>query len=306
MCFSAQIVESWRKFLRVSGIRIDFEEFMRMFELKATHGTTPIVRAVERWFDAPTTMEERRLQVLIGRARAAESAVLEREMAEFLARQEKATARLAAKVTKTAANELRIATQGVERMRRKLAGLNDLTARPSDGRFFPKQFAPIIVHDAQLGPVVRLARYLLRRPQDTAATDTERPGCFNVRRDSLSQYWRGQFGTSHALLPASAFFENVKGKELKFSPEDGSDMLIACLYSRWKDPTGGPDLLTFGLVTDEPPPEVAAAGHDRCPVNLSAAAIERWLTPQGRSVSALQALLDERHRPLYAHEVLAA
>ena len=48
----------------------------------------------------------------------------------------------------------------------------------------------------------------------------------------------------------------------------------ACPWSRWSAP-GKPDLLSFAAITNEPPPEVAAAGHERCivpikPENLDA------------------------------------
>jgi putative SOS response-associated peptidase YedK len=144
------------------------------------------------------------------------------------------------KVTKTAENQKRIAGNGVARVTRKLERLRDGKVRESDGRFYSRAYVPIIIHDPEQGIVVRPARYLLRRPQDTPATDIERSGCFNARRDSLTKYWRGQFGATHALLPAAAFYENVKGKELKFTPDNHSDMLIACLYAvgRWLAPEG--------------------------------------------------------------------
>ena len=62
-------------------------------------------------------------------------------------------------------------------------------------------------------------------------------------------------------------------------------MLVACLWSRWTPPAGSdePDLWSFAAVTDDPPPEVAAAGHDRCIVQLRPENVEAWLTPQGRT-----------------------
>jgi hypothetical protein len=55
-------------------------------------------------------------------------------------------------------------------------------------------------------------------------------------------------------------------------------MLIACLWSRWtaKDQ---PDLLSFAAITDDPPPEVVAAGHDRCIVPINPENVEAWLNP---------------------------
>ena len=41
-----------------------------------------------------------------------------------------------------------------------------------------------------------------------------------------------------------------------------------CRFAQWTDPAGGEPLLSFAAITDDPPPEVAAAGHDRKIVNL--------------------------------------
>ena len=43
-------------------------------------------------------------------------------------------------------------------------------------------------------------------------------------------------------------------------------MLVASLWSHWKD--GEEELDSFAAITDEPPAEVAAAGHDRCIVPI--------------------------------------
>ena len=82
-------------------------------------------------------------------------------------------------------------------------------------------------------------------------------------------------------------------------------MLVACLYADWSDPQEG-RLLSFAAVTDEPPPEIKAAGHDRCIINLRQENVEAWLTPNGRSDDELQAILDDRQKPYYEHEILAA
>ena len=53
-------------------------------------------------------------------------------------------------------------------------------------------------------------------------------------------------------------------------------MLVACLWSHWKAP-GQPDLLSSAAITDEPPPEVAAAGHDRSIVPIKSENIDAGL-----------------------------
>jgi len=80
-------------------------------------------------------------------------------------------------------------------------------------------------------------------------------------------------------------------------------MLVACLWSRWSAP-GEEDLLSFAAITDEPPPEVAAAGHDRCIVPIKAEHLDAWLDPKG-DIRAMYAILDDRERPYYEHRMAA-
>jgi putative SOS response-associated peptidase YedK len=81
-------------------------------------------------------------------------------------------------------------------------------------------------------------------------------------------------------------------------------MLVACLWSRWNAP-GEPDLLSCAAITDEPPPEVAAAGHDRCIVPIRPEHIDAWLRPDPGDLAAQQAILDDRARPYYEHRLAA-
>ena len=82
-------------------------------------------------------------------------------------------------------------------------------------------------------------------------------------------------------------------------------MLIACLWSRWSDPEGiAPDLLSFAAITDEPEPEVAAAGHDRTIINIKPEHVDTWLNPQN-DLAAMQAIFDDKRRPYYEHRLAA-
>ena len=97
-------------------------------------------------------------------------------------------------------------------------------------------------------------------------------------------------------MVVESFYENVRlhdghrelapGEEeksgLQFTPEPAQSMLVACLWSHWIDPKE-PDVRRFAAITDEPPADVAAAGHDRCIVNLKPEHVEAWLTPEGRT-----------------------
>lgn len=91
---------------------------------------------------------------------------------------------------------------------------------------------------------------------------------------------------------------------LEFKPQPAQDMLVACLSSHWQSP-GEPDLLSFAAITDEPPPEVAAAGHDRCIIPIKPERIDAWLNPDSRDLATQYAILDDRHRPYYEHRMAA-
>jgi putative SOS response-associated peptidase YedK len=157
---------------------------------------------------------------------------------------------------------------------------------------------------------MRLARYHCRKPGEPPVTDRQLPGLYNARRDSLGKYWKELFGASHAVMLVESFFENVqrdgKNQVLHFVPRPADTMFIACLVASWQDPKGGNPLLSFAAITDEPPPEVAAAGHDRMIINLKPENVAAWLTPHGRSLDEMQRILGDRQAPYYEHEVMAA
>ena len=125
---------------------------------------------------------------------------------------------------------------------------------------------------------------------------------------------------SHGIFVVNAFYENVsrakmEGRQLaegekdenvvlEFRPNPAHDMLVACLWSRWSAP-GEPDPLSFAAITDEPPPEVAADGRDRCIIPIKPENIDRRLNPDASALSAQYASLDDRDRPFYEHRLTA-
>jgi putative SOS response-associated peptidase YedK len=118
----------------------------------------------------------------------------------------------------------------------------------------------------------------------------------------------------------NAFYENVsrhrlEGRELakgekdenvvlEFKPNPTQDMLVACLWAHWQG-RGESDLLSFAAITDEPPPEVAAAGHDRCIIPIKPENIDAWLSSDPANLAAQYAILDDRNRPYFAHQLAA-
>ena len=72
-------------------------------------------------------------------------------------------------------------------------------------------------------------------------------------------------------------------------------MLIACVWSH-RTGAAGEDLWSFAAITDEPPAEVAAAGHDRCIIPIQEAAMDAWLITETGHLGASYAILDDRAR----------
>ena len=77
----------------------------------------------------------------------------------------------------------------------------------------------------------------------------------------------------------------------------------ACVWSKWGG--DGETLLSFAAITDEPPPEVAAAGHDRCVIPIKPENVDAWLQAGPQDLAAMYAILDDRERPYYEHRLAA-
>lgn len=309
MCYSAQVHEAYRKFCRAWGATMSLREFADLYGFRQQDRRVKIPRAIDRWFDAPTTDEERSIRARIAEHDAAEATRLESELFAQKTRLNTAVRALAAKPTKKAAEDQRIATNKIEAASAKLADLRRDDVQARDRRFFPGWYVPVLfVEDGK----TRLApmRYQCRPAGKPANYDQRYPGTYNARRDNLEGFWKAQFGHTHALIVADAFFENVEAADggnrvLKFEPRDREPILIACLWSRWKDPKGEqPDLLSFAAVTDDPEPEVAAAGHDRTIINIKPEHVESWLNPRG-DLARMYAIFDDKQHPFYEHRIAA-
>jgi putative SOS response-associated peptidase YedK len=309
MCYSAQIQAAYLKYLRETGAEMDIDQFAEIFGARVSDSSIRIPRAVERWFDEPRSDAERRIKTLIDQYRDSEIVKLERET--FLQKKRLADAErtLASKPTKAAAESQRIATSKIEKALERLDRLKAIKPHPAEARIFPLHYAPIVMQDGARR-VMRLARYHCRKPGEPEFIDRKLPGLYNARRDSLGKYWKELFGFKHAVMLVESFFENVdrdgKNQVLHFIPKPAGTMMIACLYAEWMDPKGGSPLLSFAAITDDPPVEVAAAGHDRMIINIKPENLEAWLAPTGKSLEEMERILADRQAPYYEHEVMAA
>jgi putative SOS response-associated peptidase YedK len=320
MCYSAQVVQVMRKLHRTLGIRLDYEEAWKLFARRLEDPGINISRGFEANFEEPRNEDERRIKAAIDEHRSRTATKLEGDLFAQKTRLVNAERALLLKETRKAREDVRIATAKIESLSAKLGDLRRTEPKARDDRIFPMVYAGVVVRRGTENLLTPM-RYFCRPEGKPAFYDKKFPGLYNARRDNLEKFWADQFGHHHALMVVESFYENVQlhaleqrdlaaGEQprnvvLQFTPQTQEPLLIACLWSRWTDPRE-PDLLGFAAITDEPPADVAAAGHDRCIVNLKPDHVEAWLTPDGRSASELQAILSDRIIPAIRHEALAA
>ncbi|MFM0608730.1 SOS response-associated peptidase family protein [Paraburkholderia sediminicola] len=307
MCYSAQIVADYRKYVKRFGADMNIHDFARLYWDRADGSAVKTPRSMDAAFADPATDDERQIKAAIDDFAAKQTVKLEQDLFKQRTRLADAERTLLTKTTKAATESKRIATDKIETALRGLDDLRRSEVKERDSRIFPGWYAPVmIVQDGKR--VIVPMRFRCRLPGWTAKTEIAKDGTYNARRDSLSTAWRKLFGYQHGIIMVDWFYENVKrdGQNvvLRFDPTPGEPLLIACLWNRWTSP-GEPDLLSFGAITDEPPPEVAAAGHDRCIVPIKPENIDAWLNPDPKNLAAQYAILDDRVRPYYEHRLAA-
>lgn len=317
MCFSAEVVSSHRKFVDWTGINMPLKAFYELFYRRHKGAKIQVPKAMEAAFASPQTEDERQIKALIDKYNAAEATRLEQELFKQKKRLADAERSLATKTTKAATESQRIATDKIRRTMTKLDDIRRQDLKPRDSRIYPGLYVPVLISEGgQL--VVKPMRYQCRPAGMPAKFDKEYPGTYNARRKKLEGFWKGQFGRHHGIMIVNAFYENVARHKaehrelapgemeenvvLEFRPHPTQDMLIACLWSRWSAP-GEDDLLSFAAITDEPPPEVAAAGHDRCIIQIKPENVDAWLNPDPNNLAELYRILDDRPHAFYEHRM---
>jgi putative SOS response-associated peptidase YedK len=319
MCYSAQIEADYRKYKKLFGADIDIHEFVRLYWDRRMGSKIKIPKAMGMPFSDPGTDDERRIKTSIDAFDTEQIAKLEDDLAKQRTRLADAERALQSKPTKAATERKRIATDKIAWTLGKLADLRRIELTQSDSRIFPGQFAPVMVVENGRR-IVKPMRYQCRPAGKPADYDVKYPGTYNARRDNLEGFWKELFGHSHGLMIVNSFYENVsrhrleqrelvEGQKdekiiLEFKPKLSQELLVACLWSRWKG-KGESDLLSFAIVTTDPPPEIAIAGHDRCIVPIKPEHVDAWLNPDPTDLAAQYAILDDPYLPYYEYQVAA-
>jgi putative SOS response-associated peptidase YedK len=320
MCYSAQIIELVRKFERTLNIRLDWEEAKKLFLRRLDDPSINISRGFEANFENPTTQDGQIIKEAIDTHRTRLATKIEKDLFTQKTRLVNAERSLKVKETKKANEDVRIATSKIATLTAKLTDLRRTEPKARDSRIFPNVYAGVIIkRDGEY--VLVPMRYNCRPAGKPSNYDKRFPGLYNARRDNLEKFWSEQFGHHHAVMVVDSFYENVQlhvkeHRELRanespqnvvlhFTPTPPQPMLIACLWSHWTD-SKEPDLKGFAAITDEPPPDVAAAGHDRCIINLRAEHLDAWLSPEQQTPAQLQTILSDRAVSTFEHAALQA
>lgn len=312
MCYSAQLLQAYDEYVDVHGADIDIEAFARLYGFRCQDDRIKIPKAVEMAFQGAGSSLAASIQASLAEYRAQQTTKLEQELFKQRTRLVDAERTLLTKTTKAAIESKRIATNKMAWAQDKLADLRRTELVAADSRIYPGHYAPVMVMENGR-KVIKPMRYQCRPNGKPASYDTKYPGTYNARRDNLEGFWREQFGYSHGVMAITAFYEHVERRGadgqpektiLEFKPRPLQVMLVACLWSRWSAP-GESDLLSFAAITDEPPEEVAAAGHDRCVIPIKPENLDAWLSPEQYTVKDLYDILDDRERPYYENRLAA-
>ena len=322
MCYSARIKADYRQFQRDWGATISLKRFTELFWQKRGDGQwVKIPKAMREAFRHPHAKSEFALAKLVAEADREQARRYEDEITAQSTRLTQAEAVLAGpKPTRKAAGDSRIAGNKLAAARRNLDNLRRSELVDKAARIFPGQYAPVMIEtDGQR--LLVPTRYQCRLSGWNEKTERKYPGTYNARRDKLDASWGQLFGHRHGIMIVSRFYENVPRHKLEghdlaagekpenvvleFDPQPPQEMLVACLWNLSPGGDDGADLLSFAAITDEPPPEVRAAGHDRCIVPIKRENVDAWLNPDPANLAAAYAVLDDRVRPYYEHRLAA-
>ncbi len=318
MCYSAVIRQDLDLLACQHEARVDTELFEDLFARRAAGADIRLTKSLEANYLSPRSAVAERIARHIAVYQTVTASKWQIELFKQKTHLADAERTLKARFTQKARDDQRIASNKIAWLRAKLSDLKRIEPAPNDAHIFPFWYAPVIVIEAGKR-VIKPMRYHCRPSGKPASIDSRYPGLYNARRDHLEGFWKNQFGKHHAYCVVRSFYEIValhdfekralrpgekaQNRVLHFNPQPASDMYMACLWDRWQKP-GAPALLSFAAITDVPPAEVSATGHNHCIIPLKPQDLNTWLTP-GAELTDYYALFDDREKPFYAHELAA-
>ena len=125
---------------------------------------------------------------------------------------------------------------------------------------------------------------------------------FNARAETLAAApaFRESLRRKRCLVPVDSFYEWRRDGSARqpfvIARFDRRPLVLAGLWSGWRDPSTDTVRRTFTIVTTTPN-ETMASIHDRMPVVLDDEAWDVWLDPASADPGELMALLEPREGP---------
>jgi putative SOS response-associated peptidase YedK len=125
---------------------------------------------------------------------------------------------------------------------------------------------------------------------------------FNARAETLaaSPAFRDSLRRKRCLVPVESFYEwrreGAVRQPYSIGRADGRPLVLAGLWSGWRDPATDTVRRTFSIVTTRPNRTMAEI-HDRMPVVLDDPDWEAWLDPAPSDPGELMGLLEPRDGP---------
>lgn len=314
MCYSAMVEQRIKSLGIRFKARIDYGAFADLFRRRLTDPSIKIARALEDQFANPEDDLHRSIWAYIETYRAERARLLGQALAQQRKRLRGSQLSLAGLESPGPADHESVVTKKIRALDRQVENLQRSAPVESDSRIFPFWYFPAVISRAGERVIVPV-RYHCRLAAEPADVDRRLPGLYNARRDSLTGYWKTLFGRQHALCVVQRFFEHVPRHRYQkreplpgevgsivvaYQPTGVDDLSVACLWDEWTAPDQ-PSLLSLATITDVPPPDVAATGHDRFVVPLTSEAAEHWLDPDSRGPDQLRSLLDARQVTGFSH-----
>jgi putative SOS response-associated peptidase YedK len=302
MCYSSMVRSDLQKITRAFGADVDVEAFIQLYLMREKNLDLKIPAGM----DNSLVIMSPKIRGSIRNYQKLYKDRCEQEIEDLDAELKEIEARLKVKPTKTWTAKLATRQRQRERIQKKM---QEASAPYESERYriYPFYFAPVVVMEKGKR-MIRPMRYRVL-PKNGIELPSKY-NLFNARRDSLlsARTWKESFGRTHAVFPFMTFYEWVQGKggrprEIVFNPDGFEDMWAASLYSQTKTKEGL--LESFAMVTDDPPPEVRAAGHDRCPVFMDHTLLDEWLAPKGKTLDELDGLLSHKEKTHFSHAQVA-
>ncbi len=306
MCYSAMIEADLREMEKMFGVKVDWTSFDEAYDIRSKYQQAMIPSAIDSYIiqNAETTTQKR----LAKMAKAHYKAEIDKFSAK-LKKYEQDVKDFEAKIksgskAKDLDEKLCKRRETVQWHKEKIEYYEKIEEAGAP-RVFPNFYAPVIVKEGK-GQDLRLMRYHVC-PKNGKELNAFQYNMFNARKDRLldARNWKAIFGKQHAIFPFYRFYESVPGetgeaKIIYFEPKDQEIMWSAAIFEESKIAPGL--LRSFAAITDDPPPEVAETGHDRCPIFITKDKFASWLDPKGAKKEDLIELLNSTVPTYFEHK----